>query len=106
MVPDHKLYFVDADTKEEAHYLTAFLNSRPVRTWLGGFLHGKQIATTLFEFMRVPKFDENNGDHRRLALISLAAHRERAGTLNTGFLPPEHEQELTALVRSIAPEQP
>ena len=105
VVPDHKLYFVDADTREEAHYLAGYLNSHPVRTWLGGFLHGKQIATTVFEFMHVPKYDENNADHRRLALISLTAHRHRAGSLNTNFLAPEQEEQLTALVRTIAAKQ-
>lgn len=102
IVPDHKLYFVDADTQEEAHYLAAFLNSRPVRTWLGGFLHGKQIATTIFEFMHVPKFDQTNETHRQLAAISLAAHKSRAGTWTTDFLAPKQEDELTELVRSIA----
>jgi hypothetical protein len=106
LVPDHKLYFVNADTQEEAHYLAGFLNSHPVRTWLGGFLHGKQIATTIFEFMHVPKFDANNAVHRRLALLSLTAHEQRAGALNTAFLAPEQEEELTTLVRSIAAKQP
>lgn len=106
IVPDHKLYYVDCNTHEEAHYLAAYLNSHPVRTWLGGFLHGKQIATTIFEFMQVPKFDENNEVHRRLALISLTAQKHRAGTLNADFLAQEHEEELTTLVRSIAVEQP
>jgi len=104
VVPDHKLYFVDTDTREEAHYLAAYLNSRPVRAWLGGFLHGKQIATTVFEFTHVPRFDASNSTHRRLAQMSLAAHRDRAGTLNTDFLAPDRENELTALVRSVAEE--
>ena len=58
VIPDHKLYFANVDSREEAHFLAAYLNSRPVREWLGGFLHGRQIATTVFEFMRVPKFDQ------------------------------------------------
>lgn len=102
IVPDHKLYFVDVDTGDEAHYLAAVLNSHPVRTWLGGFLHGKQIATTIFEFMRVPKFDQANATHHQLALISLAAHKSRTGTWTTDFLEPKQEDVLTALVRSIA----
>jgi len=103
IVPDHKLYFADVDTREEAHYLAAFLNSHPVRSWLGGFLHGKQIATTIFEFMRVPRYDNTDANHRRLAAISLDEHRQRAGTLNTNLLePPAREAELTELVRRIA----
>lgn len=94
------------DTQPEAHYLAAYLNSRPVRTWLGGFLHGKQIATTVFEFMHVPKYDVNDTDHRRLTAISVAAHKQRAATLDTSFLAPEQEEELTALVGMIAAKQP
>jgi hypothetical protein len=65
-------------------------------------LHGKQIATTIFEFMHVPKFDQTNEAHRQLAAISLAAHKSRAAAWTTDFLEPSQEDELTALVRSIA----
>ncbi len=37
IVPDHKLYLASVGSLEEAHYLCAFLNSRSVRVWLGGF---------------------------------------------------------------------
>ena len=57
IVPDHKLYFSALDSVDEAHYLCGFLNSLSVRTWLGGFLLGKQIGTTIFEYMKAPKFD-------------------------------------------------
>ena len=101
IVPDHKLYFIDVKNKGEAHYVAAVLNSHPVRTWLGGFLHGKQIATTIFEFMRVPKFNPKNRDHLRLAQISLRAHKARAKSFSTSFLPRESEDELSELVRAI-----
>ncbi|HEX3948227.1 MAG TPA: N-6 DNA methylase [Steroidobacteraceae bacterium] len=102
IVPDHKLYFADLDTPEEAHYLSGYLNSHPVRTWLGGFLHGKQIGTTIFEFMNVPQFNPTLSDHCRIAAISLAAHSERLTTPDTSFLAEDQEAELTALVRRIA----
>jgi hypothetical protein len=102
MVPDHKLYFADLETKEEAHFLCAYLNSHPVRTWLGGFLHGKQIGTSIFEFMRVPRFEPRDPDHQRLAAISLEAHKERTGTHDGRLLCPELEEELTHLVHHIA----
>jgi hypothetical protein len=57
IVPDHKLYFASFTSEKEAHYVCGFLNSMPVRTWLGGFLLGKQIGTTVFEFMNVPLYD-------------------------------------------------
>ena len=102
MIPDHKLYFADVESKEEAHYLAAFLNSHPVRTWLGGFLHGKQIGTTVFEFMHVPKFQQDNPDHRRLTEIPLIAHRNRAGGRDMSPLDPKRESELTEIVRRVA----
>jgi hypothetical protein len=102
IVPDHKLYFADLDSKDEAHYVSAYLNSHPARTWLGGFLHGKQIGTTIFEFMRVPKFDPASDDHRRLAAISLETHKSRRNGLYTSYLSDELEDELTDLVRRIA----
>lgn len=101
-VPDHKLYFANLSSKDEAHYLAAFLNSHPVRTWLGGFLHGKQIGTTIFEFMHVPKFETDNEDHRRLAAISLASHETRMGGNTKAVLNQEQEAELSRLVRRIA----
>jgi hypothetical protein len=101
-VPDHKLYFADLDSEVEAHFLCAYLNSHPVRTWLGGFLHGKQIGTSIFEFMHVPKFDQQNSDHQRLAAISMAAHQQRRGVRNSQPLSADLEQELSELVRTIA----
>jgi hypothetical protein len=102
VMPDHKLYFADVDTAQEAHFVCAYLNSHPVRTWLGGFLHGKQIGTSIFEFMYVPQFDPRNPDHERLAAISLKAHKERTETQNRELLCGGMEEELTDLVRRIA----
>jgi hypothetical protein len=102
VIPDHKLYFAALTSAEEAHFLCAYLNSAPVRTWLGGFLHGKQIGTSVFEFMFVPTFDPAEAVHRRLAEISLEAHRARAGARSKEPLPPALERELADLVRSLA----
>ena len=100
IIPDHKLYFVDTDSKEEAHYLCSFLNSRPVRTWLGGFLLGKQIGTTIFEFMKVPQFDPDDEIHQLMAKISVEAHSSRKGTKTNDLLDISTENELEHLVKS------
>ena len=102
IVPDHKLYFAAADSLDEAHYLCAFLNSHPVRTWLGGFLLGKQIGTTIFEYMHVPRYNVQDPDHQRLVEISMFAHRDRRGTKNKKLLDEDLEWELEQLVRKIA----
>ncbi len=101
-VPDHKLYFVDTINLEEAHYLCGYLNSFPVRTWLGGFLPGKQIGTSIFRFMNLPKFDQKNIDHRKLVGISMKAHEDRRKTKNVKFLEDENELELAEIVQSIS----
>ena len=102
MIPDHKLYFADMGSKNEAHYVCAYLNSHPVRTWLGGFLHGKQIGTSVFQFMYVPRFNPDEPSHRRLQEISKEAHRERSGERMNNPLGISIEDELTTLVRRIA----
>ena len=106
LVPDHKLYFAETASEEEAHYLAGYLNSHPVRAWLGGFLHGKQIGTTVFEFMHVAKFKPRDPDHRRLAAIARAAHSERKGTRNKAALDKDAEQEIAQIVQRIAATDP
>jgi hypothetical protein len=101
IVPDHKLYFTSLDTVSKAHYLCGFLNSQPVRIWLGGFLLGKQIGTTIFEHMNVPRFDPDNDASLRIASISESAHADRDRTKNKLFLDDEKEEELSELVRNV-----
>jgi hypothetical protein len=100
IVPDHKLYFADFGAPEEAHYLCGFLNSRPVRTWLGGFLLGKQIGTTIFEFMNVPPFDAASRECLAIAEISRSAHAQRTGARDKSHLSVGIEDQLAALVRA------
>lgn len=100
IVPDHKLYFASFTSEEEAHYVCGFLNSMPVRIWLGGFLLGKQIGTTIFEFMNVPLYDGSNKECAAIAKNSRAAHRNRAGSRDKGFLDDETETELSHHVQA------
>lgn len=100
IVPDHKLYFADFDAPEEAHYLCGLLNSRPVRTWLGGFLLGKQIGTTVFEYMNIPRFDAANGECLAIAEISRDVHAQRAGTKDKSLLSDDVEDRLAGHVQA------
>jgi hypothetical protein len=102
VVPDHKLYYAVANSIDEAHYLCAFLNSNPTRTWLGGFLIGKQIGTSIFEFTHIPNFDMQNNDHLELASISRMAHEKRDGSRDTAFLSDKQEHDIQMLVRKIS----
>ena len=101
IIPDHKLYFTSFETVTEAHYLCGFLNSSPVRTWLGGFLLGKQIGTTIYEHMNVPRFYPNDDAHRCIVAISESAHAERHGAKDKAFLECEKEKELAEYVRKV-----
>jgi len=102
LVPDHKLYFASLSSESEAYYLCGFLNARPVRIWLGGFLLGKQIATTIFEYMQVPKFDPTNSIHRRISEIAQNAHGDRVMSYSNVELRDDLETELSNLVMQIA----
>lgn len=101
IVPDHKLYFAALDSAAEARYLCGFLNSLPVRIWLGGFLLGKQIGTTIFEHMKVPLFKPDDDTCNAIASISERAHANRSGTKNKAFLDQEIEEVLTEYVREV-----
>ena len=94
IVPDHKLYFAAFDMPDEAHYVCGFLNSHPVRTWLGGFLLGKQIGTTVFEFMKVPQFDPTDPRCQAITEISRAAHKQKVGRKSGAFLNDAIEAQL------------
>jgi hypothetical protein len=73
-VPDHKLYFIGTDDEDEAHYLCAILNSKPVRTWLGGFLLDTQIGASIFDYLNVPMFQKDNPKHMELSSLSRKIH--------------------------------
>lgn len=101
VVPDHKLYFAALKSAKEAHYLCGFLNALPVRTWLGGFLLGKQIGTTIFEHMKVPQFDPANETCAAIAKISKNTHSNREGSKNKAFLERKIETELSEYVKKV-----
>ena len=100
IVPDHKLYLAAFDSIQEAHYVCGFLNSCPVRTWLGGFLLGKQIGTTVFEYMKVPSFDTTSSECQAIASVSISAHEDRLGTREKKLLSETVENQLAEYVQT------
>ena len=100
-IPDHKLYLAAFESAAEANYVCGFLNSLPVRTWLGGFLHGKQIGTTIFEHMNVPAFEPDSKTFDAIAAISRNAHENRNGTKIKSDLDEGTEESLAEYVRSV-----
>ena len=75
IVPEHKIYFTPFDSENEAHYLCALLNSKPISEFVDGFTVKLQVGT-LFRHFSLPRFDAQNADHNKLVGLSLAAHAE------------------------------
>ena len=67
VVPDAKLTLVPCVSADEALYLAALLNSTPARAFVDAYAVRTQISTHVLKYMAVPRFDEANPVHRRLA---------------------------------------
>jgi hypothetical protein len=72
IIPDHKIYFVDAE-EDEAHFLCAMLNSEPVRTFVNSFTVKIQVGS-LFRHLRLTPYSPGNTLHARLSHLSKHAH--------------------------------
>ncbi|NYZ15374.1 N-6 DNA methylase [Azospirillum sp. RWY-5-1] len=72
-VPDHKVYFADFTSENQAHYVCALLNSTLVREYVQS--HTIQIqVSNIFKHLKLPTFDAKNTDHKKLATLSQSAH--------------------------------
>lgn len=82
-VVDHTLYWTASDTEDEAHYLTAILNSESVRRRVEhmqsrgeqGARHFDKLAFTL----PIPRFDTKEALHLNLAAAGATAETVAAG---------------------------
>lgn len=74
IIPDHKVYFVATNSKAEAHFLCALLNSELVRAFVNSFTVKIQVGA-LFSHLKLPPYDAKNPHHRSLAGLSRKAHR-------------------------------
>ena len=78
IVPDHKLMMVETNSRVEAHYLCAALNSSPACLAIAGYAIQIQMNTHILENIAVPHFAKGNRTHVRLAELSEAAHKAAA----------------------------
>ncbi len=85
VLPDHKLTLCAVESKEEANYLCATLNSSLVAFAVNCFAINTQISTHVFNYVRIPKFDPNNVIHRKLASLSQNAHHAMSIGDETGL---------------------
>jgi hypothetical protein len=73
VVPDHTCILVPCDDKDQAHYLSAVLNSSPVRLAIRNYivLHPDPH---ILKNVRIPPFSKRDKTHIQLAEMSQAAH--------------------------------
>jgi type II restriction/modification system DNA methylase subunit YeeA len=73
-IPDHKLMLVSLASADEAYYLAGVLNSLIVRSVVTAYVSQLETETHILDYIKVPKYDPNNGLHRRIAKLSRRAH--------------------------------
>jgi hypothetical protein len=74
-VPDHKIYFVDCDDKNKAHYLCGLLTAPIVKEFVESHTIAIQVSN-IFKHMKLPIFKNSESSHKKLALIVEKAHNE------------------------------
>ena len=78
-VVDAKTYWCEVATTEEAHYLTAFLNSQHANERIKGFqstgLYGERDIHKTIVMLPLPAFNIRNSDHAEIAGISAECAR-------------------------------
>jgi SAM-dependent methyltransferase len=101
IVPDHKLMMVAVDSRTEAHYLCAALNSSPSCLAVAAYAIQIQMDTHVLENVGVPQFSRNNKMHLRLAELSENAHKAAAkgDTAEVGKLEAEIDRAAARLWR-------
>jgi len=75
IIPDHKLMTVEVSSEEEAHYLCAALNSSPSRLVVAAYTVQISMDTHILENLQIPRFVMSLAIHKKLAALSLAAHK-------------------------------
>ncbi|MDW8114033.1 MAG: hypothetical protein RMJ34_03750 [candidate division WOR-3 bacterium] len=77
IIPLHTTAFISTNNEDEAHYLCAIINSKPVREFIKSFSSaGRGFGTpSVMEHIGIPKFDPNNKIHKELSLLSKECHK-------------------------------
>jgi type II restriction/modification system DNA methylase subunit YeeA len=74
LIPNVKLMLVPLKFEEEAYYLCGILNSTFVRAIVASYVIETGISTHILDTIKPPKYDPNNGLHKRIAELSKGAH--------------------------------
>jgi type II restriction/modification system DNA methylase subunit YeeA len=105
VIPDDGTILIEAQTPDEAYYITGLLNSLIVRTVIASYTYELRQETHIADVIKIPKFDPSNGLHKRIADLSRRAHElakciyaERKPDYCRGI---DAEQELKNVEREI-----
>ncbi len=74
VIPDHKLMMIPLNSKDEAYYVSAILNSSIISLTISAHAIETTIDPRVVEHIRIPKFDPNNPIHQKLSELSQKAH--------------------------------
>jgi hypothetical protein len=75
IIPDHKLMLIPCQTKKEAHFVSACLNSSPSQLAALCYAIQIQMDPHILEHIRIPRFDPKNPVHQKLSELSEVAHK-------------------------------
>ena len=78
VVPDHKLMLVPCQCEDEANYVCALLNSAITRLLVSSYAIEVSMDPHILEHVGIPRFEEVNPLHQRLAELGGAAHAATA----------------------------
>jgi type II restriction/modification system DNA methylase subunit YeeA len=105
VIPDDSTILVVASSPEEAYYIAGFLNSIIARAIIASYTYELRQETHIVDVIKIPKFDQNNGIHRKIAELSKRAHElarcihaERKPSYCTGI---NAEEELRRVEREL-----
>ena len=100
-IPDQKVILIPFDDIEEAHYVCAVLASSVIAALLNRYL-GADASTHILDYVALRRFAPQDEDHRRLAALSVAAHR--AAAAGADVAPFEQEiDKIVARLRRVGP---
>jgi hypothetical protein len=74
IVTDSKVLYVSFDSKEEANYMCAILNSRLIGKIIEAYTIDVQKGVDIVKNINIPKFNSKNELHNKLADQSIRAH--------------------------------
>ena len=81
---DERLMFVSTNNSDEAHYLTAVMNSTHSRLLVASYTIETQISTHVLEYLGIPRYNRKENNHRRLVELAKEAQKVKADIATGG----------------------